>query len=423
MSFARAFAHRNYRLFFFGQSISLIGTWMQQIAMTWLVYHLTKSEWLLGLVSFAGQIPTFFVSPFAGVLTDRLNRHQTLILTQSLAMVQAFLMAFLTYMNLLSVHHILALAVFLGVVNAFDMPIRQTFLSDIVTRHEDLPNALAMNSSMVNTTRLIGPALASLVIGLSGEAFCFLLNGLSYLAVLAALCKMKIKVLKKREKHPKIISSLREGFHYCLQVPTIRSVLLLLSLTSLTSISLATLLPFFATKIFPLGASGLGILSAASGAGALTGAVFLTTRKSILGLERVIAFATTALGLGMVLFAYSPAKFFSVLCLFLTGAGNIVQMVACNSLLQVITEEEKRGRVLSLYIVSLLGLAPVGSLLAGYLGSHIGASATVCITGLATLLSGLVFAMQVSKLQIVIPENTSVENPITSVDESGTRKI
>lgn len=398
--FSRAFSHRNYRLFFFGQSISLIGTWMQQIAMTWLVYQLSKSEWLLGVVAFSGQIPTFFVSPFAGVLTDRLNRHKTLLITQSLAMFQAFLMAFLVYMNLHSVWIIVLLAFALGVVNAFDMPLRQTFLSDIVTRAEDVHNAIAMNSSMVNTTRLIGPALASLVIGLKGEAFCFFLNGISYLAVLAALLKMQIRQHKKEGDHPRILASLNEGFQYCLSIPSIRSILLLLSGTSITVVSISTLLPVFATKLFSVGASGLGILSAVSGAGALTGAIFLASRRSVHGLGKVIAFSTAVLGLAMILFAYAPFNKFAYVCMFLVGAGNIVQMVASNSLLQVFSDEDKRGRVLSLYIVSLLGLAPIGSLLAGYLGSHIGAPAAVGIMGLATLVNAFVFSLKLPKMEV-----------------------
>lgn len=372
---------------------------MQQVAMTWLVYHLTKSEWLLGVVAFAGQVPTIFVSPFAGVLTDRWNRHRTVIITQSLAMIQAFLMAFLTYTHWISVYQIVGLAFLLGVINAFDMPLRQAFLSDIVTRTEDLPNAIAMNSSMVNTTRLLGPALASLVIGVSGEAFCFLLNGISYLAVLLALLKMQIHVKRKNGEMQHVLMSLWEGFDYCRKVPTIRTVLILLSLTSITSVSLSTLLPVFATKLFASGASGLGILTSVSGAGALCGAIYLASRKSLLGLGRVIALSTATLGLGMALFAYAPVHPFAIACLFFTGGGNIVQMVAANSLLQVIAEDGKRGRVLSFYIVSLLGLAPFGNLLAGYLGSHLGAPTTVAFTGLATLVSGLVFASQVSKLE------------------------
>ncbi len=379
---------------------------MQQIAMTWLVYHLTKSEWLLGLVSFAGQIPTFFVSPFAGVLIDRWNRHRAVMITQTLAMLQAFLLAYLTYKNLLSVWHILGLSLCLGIINAFDMPTRQTFLSDIVTRNEDLPNALAMNSSMVNITRLIGPALASLVIGFSGESICFFLNGLSYLAVLAALAKMQIKDVKKVGLHEPILASLREGLNYCLNVPSIRSILLLLSLTSITSVSLSTLLPVFAEKLFATsGASGFGLLSAVSGAGALSGAIFLATRNSIQGLGKIITSSTFILGLGMLLFSYSPFSSFSVVCLFFAGAGNIVQMVASNSLLQITASEEKRGRVLSFYIVSLLGLAPLGSLLAGYLGSHIGASATIAITGSATILSSFFFGPLLSKTESPQSEN------------------
>jgi MFS family permease len=326
-------------------------------------------------------------------------------------MIQAFLMAFLTYWNLLSVEHIIFLAFLLGVINAFDMPLRQTFLSDIVTRQEDLPNAIAMNSSMVNTTRLIGPALAGLVIGLGGEAVCFLLNGISYLAVLGALAKMKIKHSKRPGKYPGILSSLREGLDYCFGVAPIRYILLLLSLTSITSVSLSTLLPVFATKLFTEGSSGLGILSAISGGGALAGAIFLASRRSVFGLGRIIAIATSVLGVGMLLFAYSPFEKFSIVCLFMTGAGNIVQMVASNSLLQVIAEEDKRGRVLSFYIVSLLGLAPLGSLLAGFLGSHIGAPATIGLTGIATILSAALFASQLPKMELAALGNGSGKKP------------
>lgn len=363
---------------------------MQQIAMTWLVYKLTKSEWLLGLVAFSGQIPTAFISPFAGVLTDRWNRHKTLLITQSLAMTQAFLLAFLTYMNILSVSHIIILAILLGVINAVDMPLRQTFLSDIVIRAEDLPNALAVNSSMVNTTRLLGPILTSLVIHFKGEAFCFFLNGLSYLAVLAALLKMHV-THHKRKSDEEIFSSLKEGIQYCASTPSIRIVLLTLSFTSMTTVSLTTLLPFFSDKFFTAGANGLGILSAILGAGALTGAIGLAFRTSHEGLSNIITYATISLGISMMAFAYSPYAVLSYICLFFSGAANIAQMVASNSLLQITSNEDKRGRVLSLYIVSLLGFAPFGNLLAGYLGSHIGAASAVGISGLATLLSGFFF--------------------------------
>ncbi len=399
----RALMHRNYRSFFLAQGVSLIGTWMQQVSMTWLVYHYTQSEWMLGLVAFAGQIPTFFLSPFAGVLTDRWNRKKTLILTQSLAMSEAFLVAGLTYFRLITVDQILVLAFFLGIVNAFDMTTRQAFLSDIVTRKEDLPNAVALNSSLVNCTRLIGPALAGVVITLSGEAFCFLLNGLSYIAVICVLIKMPVHQAKKKfESFQAIWLSLREGLIYSFHSQPIRAILLLLAVTSITSVSLTTLLPAFAATILSDGAKSLSLLSAISGAGALTGAIYLTSRKSVAGLGQLICLSTFLLGLAMLLFSYSQLKILSFICLFMTGAGSIIQMAASNSLLQVITDEGKRGRVLSLYIVALLGLAPLGSLLSGFFGDKFGASTTVRFTGVLTIISAFFFYHQVPRIRAIV---------------------
>lgn len=399
----RALLHRNYRSFFFAQGISLIGTWMQQVSMTWLVYHFTQSEWKLGLVAFAGQIPTFFLSPFAGVLTDRWNRKKILILTQTLAMSEAFLVSGLTYFRLINVDQILVLAVSLGIVNAFDMTTRQAFLSDMVTRKEDLPNAVALNSSLVNCTRLIGPALAGIVITLGGEAFCFLLNGFSYIAVICVLVKMNVHQTKKTfGKHEALLLSLKEGLIYAYHSQPIRAILLLLSVTSITSVSLTTLLPAFAAMILSDGAQSFSILSAVSGAGALTGAIYLTSRKNMLGLSQVICSSTFLLGVSMLCFSYSHFRILSFVCLFMIGAGNITQMAASNSLLQVIADEGKRGRVLSLYIVALLGMAPLGSLLSGFFGDKFGAPATVRFTGILTIISAFVFYHQVPRIRALV---------------------
>jgi MFS family permease len=291
----RALDHRNFRLFFGGQSISLIGTWMQRIALGWLVYRLTNSAFLLGAVGFAGQIPIFFIAPFAGVFADRWNRQRMLILTQTLSMAQALLLSFLVLTGTVSVWQIIALSAFLGVVNAFDMPIRQAFTLEMIENKEDLGNAIALNSSMVNSARLLGPSLAGMLIAVFGEGTCFLLNGISYVAVIAALLAMKINPRPPQPRRPPAMQELKQGFAYAFGFAPIRDVLLLLGLVSLVGMPYTVLMPIFARDILHGGPHVLGFLMGASGIGALAGAVYLASRKSVLGLGKIIPLAEAAL--------------------------------------------------------------------------------------------------------------------------------
>lgn len=398
-SIGRALAHRNFRLFFFGQSISLIGTWMQQIAMVWLVYRLTNSAVLLGVVGFAAQVPIAVLAPFAGVLTDRWNRHRTLLLTQTLAMLQALAMMGLAMSGLTVVWPIVVLSVFLGCVNALDMPTRQAFLAEMVDSKENLANAIALNSSMFNAARLIGPSIAGFVIGLVGEGVCFFLNAVSYLAVLAALLAMRLPPQKAAAPQTEVLHGLREGLRYAFGFPPIRAILLILTLISFGGMPLMILLPVFATDVLHGGPDTFGLLQAASGVGALVSAILLASRKTVLGLGRLIAVTAALFGVGMIGFAFSTRLWLSMLLLLVTGFATVFLMAACNTILQTIVEEDKRGRVMSLYTLAFLGTAPPGSLLSGVLARSIGAPATVMLGGAACLVGALVFARQLPQVR------------------------
>jgi MFS family permease len=388
----RALRHRNYRLFFAGQGISLIGTWMQRIAMGWLVYRLTHSAFLLGLVGFTGQIPVFLLTPFAGVLADRLNRHRMLVVTQILAMIQALALALLILTGTIAVWHIVSLSIFLGFVDAFDMPVRQSFLVEMIENREDLGNAIALNSSIVNSARLIGPSIAGILIAYVGEGVCFLLNAVSYLAVIASLLAMKI--VSRRIETPKtdIFQGVKEGFSYAFGFSPIRSVLLLISLVSLLGMPLTVLMPVFAGDILHGDSHTLGFLMGASGTGALVGAIYLASRRTILGLEKWTALACGIFGVGLIVFSQSRNFWFSLLLMLITGFGMLVQMASANTLLQAVVEEDKRGRVMSLYTMAFRGMVPFGSLLGGSLASKIGAPNTVLIGGASCVLGALLFA-------------------------------
>ncbi len=395
----RALGHRNYRLYFIGQGVSLIGTWMQQVAAAWLVFELTHSSWWLGVVNFAGQMPAFFVAPFAGVLVDRWNRHRLLILTQTLMMLQAFALAALALTHVIHVWHLLALSALLGLVNAFDMTGRQAFLTQIVARREDLANAIALNSSMVNGTRLVGPALAGVVLAGAGAGVCFLVNGISYLAVLAALLAMCVTQAERKAPHPPLVQGLREGFAYAFGFPPIRALLLLLAAASLMGFSYAVLLPVFATDVLHGGARMLGVLTAASGVGALLAAMWLAARKTVLGLGRVIAVAPAAAGLGLIAFSFSQWWWLSAPLLSVTGFALMAQMASSNTILQTIVDEDKRGRVMSLYTMAFLGMSPLGSLLIGWLADVLGAPAALLISGVSCVLASLAFAHYLPSLR------------------------
>jgi MFS family permease len=401
-SIGRSLRHRNFRLFFGGQSISLMGTWMQRIALGWLVYRLTGSAFLLGVVGFAGQIPTFVLTPFTGVLADRWNRHRILIVTQTLSMVQALILAYLVLNQIVLIWQIILLSLFLGTINAFDVPARQSFMVEMVEDKQDLGNAIALNSSMVNSARLIGPSVAGLLIALVGEGICFLLNGISYLAVIAALLGMRIAPKNSNPHHSKIWPGLAEGFTYAFGFAPIRAVLLLLAMVSLMGMPFSVLMPIFAKSILHGGPNTLGFLMGASGVGALTGALYLASRKSVLGLGKMIALAAGIFGIGLIAFSFSRILPLSLVLMLVIGFGMMVQMASSNTILQTIVEDDKRGRIMSFYAMAFMGMTPFGSLLAGFLASKIGAPHTLLIGGITCVFAAAFFARKLPALRELV---------------------
>jgi MFS family permease len=397
-SLGRALRHRNYRLFFAGQSVSLVGTWVTRVAMSWLVYRLTDSALMLGLVGFAGQIPTFVLAPVAGVMVDRWNRHRVLVVTQVLSMLQSGLLAALALSGVITIWHILVLAVLQGLVNAIDMPARQAFVVEMVESRADLPNAIALNSSMVNAARLVGPSIAGVLIAAVGEGWCFLLDAVSYLPVIASLRAMQLAPRAVRARAGRVLHELRDGVRYAAGFAPIRSMLLLLALLSLMGTPYLVLMPVIAGRVLHGGATTLGLLMGASGLGALAGALHLASRRSVLGLGRAIAFAAVVFGLSLMAFSRSTALWLSLSLLVVTGATMMTQMAATNTLIQTLVDDDKRGRVMSLYSMAFFGIIPFGSLLAGSLAHRIGTPNTVFLGGAACLLGGLVFLTRLPEL-------------------------
>jgi MFS family permease len=387
----RALRHRNYKLFFIGQGVSLIGTWLTRVALGWWVFRLTGSELILGTVSFAGQLPTFLLAPFGGVVVDRYNRHRILVVTQVLAMLQSVLLTLLALSGRASVPSILSLAVFQGLINAFDTPARQSFMVELVESREDLPIAIALNSSMVNAARLVGPSFAGLLIAAFGEAGCFGIDALSYLAVIGSLLAMRVPERARVKSSRRVFGDLGAGLAYAARSDAIRSVLLLVALVSLTGAPYTTLMPVVATRTLGGGAYTLGFLMAAAGAGAVAGALWLASRPSVLGLGRVIVVASLAFGSALTLVSLSRSLWLSLPLLLITGAGMMVALASSNTLLQTIVDEDKRGRIMSLYTMAFFGMVPFGSLLGGWLASRIGAPAVLFGGGILTALGGLVF--------------------------------
>jgi MFS family permease len=399
-SFAvRALRARNYRLFFSGQSVSLIGTWMTRVAMSWLVFRLTNSPVLLGVASFAGQVPAFFLAPLAGALVDRWDRHRTLVVTQALSMAQSLVLAGLTLSGVITVWQILAMALVQGVINAIDMPARQAFVVQMVENREDLVNAIALNSSMVNAARLVGPSLAGIVIGIAGEGYCFLLDGVSYIAVIASLLSMRIGVDGIKKARPRVMSELREGWEYVSHSVPIRSILLLLGLVSLAGMPYTVLMPIFASDVLGGGPHTLGFLMTASGVGALAGAVTLAMRRTVLGLGRQIVICCALTGVSLVAFALSHNLWLSLAILPFTGFGMMQQMAASNTILQTIVDDEKRGRVMSFYSMAFQGMAPFGSLIAGILAARFGAPRTIVSSGLVCAAGAAWFAWKLPEIR------------------------
>jgi MFS family permease len=396
----RSLQHRNFRLFFIGQGISLIGTWMQQLAMSWLVYRITGQDaFKMSLVTFATQIPSFLLVPFVGVLLDRWNRHRVVITTQTLALVQAGLLAGLAFAQVIEFWHLIVLSTFLGCINAFDMPARQAFLPEMVDKPDDLANAIALNSSLFNGARLFGPMVAGGLIYLVGEAWCFLINALSYVAVIAALLAMIIP-RRPREHHPShVLKGLKEGFAYAFGFAPIRTIILLIAVLSFVGMPYTVLMPVFAVQVLKGDAATLGLLMTASGVGALTGAIYMASRPSVRGLGSRIVLASLLFGVAVMVFSQSVNIWLSLGVLLLTGFGMMITMAGCNTILQTIVEDDKRGRVMSLYTTAFMGISPFGSLLAGGLANWITAPTTVLICGAACLLGAIVFAWQLGPLR------------------------
>ena len=399
----RALRYRNYRLFFGGQGISLIGTWMQRIALSWLVYRLTGSALLLGVVGFAGQIPTLFLAPVAGVLADRWNCRRILVVTQILAMIQALVLAVLVLTDKITVLEIVILSFFLGIANAFDMPARQTFVVEMVERRrEDLGNAIALNSSLFNGARLLGPTVAGILIAAVGEGVCFLLNGLSYVAVIVSLLAMRVAPREIKARNTHFLQGLKEGFSYAFGFDPIRSIILLVALVGLMGMPYQVLMPIFAREVLRGGSNIFGFLMAATGAGALAGAVYLASRRTVLRLGRTIPVAACILGLGLIALSVSNVLWLSLVLMLFIGFGMMVQMAASNTTLQTIVDDDKRGRVMSLYTMAFMGTAPFGSLLAGGLANKIGPSNTFLVSGLCCICGGLLFARKLPALKAMV---------------------
>ncbi|MGA7537860.1 MAG: MFS transporter [Steroidobacteraceae bacterium] len=396
----RALRHRNFKLFFFGQSISLIGTWMTRLATAWLVYRLTHSALLLGVVSFSGQIVSFLLGPFAAVWVERLERRRLLVVTQAAAALQSLSLAALTLTHRITLEEIIGLMIFQGLINAFDMPGRQSFLVHMVEDRGDLANAIAINSSMVNGARLIGPAIGGLIIAAFGEGWCFLIDGVSYFAVIASLALMRLTALNTRTRaESTLLQELREGWNYVSGFRPIRTILLLLAMTCLMGWPYSVLLPVFAGTVLHGDAHTLGWLTAASGAGALTSALALAMRKSVAGLTRTLQVAVALLGVGLILFGLSHVLWLSLALMVVVGFGLIQAAAVCNTIIQSLVPDDKRARVMGYYTMAFFGAAPFGSLMAGALAQHIGAPHTVMLTGTFCIAGAAWFTFQLPKIR------------------------
>lgn len=395
----RALHSRNYRLFVFGQGISLVGTWMQQVAMSWLVYRLTGSPLLLGVVGFTSQIPILLLAPVAGVLADRWNRRRLLLIDQILALLQAAFLATAVLAGFAQIWLIVLLSLLLGIIAAFEIPIRQSFVVELVEHKEDLGNAIAFNSSMVNAARLIGPSVAGVLVAAAGEGVCFIINAVSYLAVITALAAMRIAPRPPRPQQRHVLHELREGFAYTFGFGPIRSILLLIAFVSLMGMPYAVLVPVFAKDILHGGAHTFGFLMTASGCGAFIATLYLASRRNVLGLGRVIVMAVILFSAGIALFAVSSYLPVSLVALAMAGFGSITLVASSNTILQTILEEDKRGRVMSFFTMAVVGVAPFGSLGAGAMADAVGVRWTLLIGAGFCLAGAAMFARNLPKIR------------------------
>lgn len=390
---ARALHHRNYRLFFMGQGLSLIGTWMQRVALAWLVYRLTDSAFLLGLVGFAGQVPSFLLAPLAGVISDRVSRHRLLIITQILSMAQALLLAVLVLGGWIHIWHVLVLSVVMGAINGFDMPVRQTFLIEMLDDRKDLGNAIALNSSMFNGARLLGPPLAGLLIALTGEGVCFLINGISYVAVLGSLFAMRLRPRPGSDARSPdrqgLVAGLVEGWGYVRGNPPIWAILMLLTVFNFVVMPYTVLLPVFARDVLHGGPDTMGLLMGGAGLGALGGALFLASRRSVVGTGRLVTLAAGVFSLALIAFSLTTRPLVAMALMIPVGFGQMIQMAGSNTMLQTLVNDRMRGRVMSFYTMAFMGTFPLGSLLLGAVAQHWGAGVAV----LGGALTYLTFAL------------------------------
>jgi len=395
----RALGSRNFRLFFFGQAVSLVGTWMQLIAMRWLVYRLTKSELMLGMVGFISDAPLFLLVPFAGVLADRLKRHRIMVVTQSLSALQAAVLALLVLTDQVAVWHVLVLGGLLGIVSAFDITARQAFIVDIIEERANLPNAIALNSFIFNGALLVGPAVAGILIALVGEGPCFALNSLSYLAVLGALFLMKIPEKTFSASPLDFTAAIMEGAAYTFASVPIRSILMLVAAVSLVAASYTLLMPVFAEDILRGGPRVFGYLMSATGVGALAGAVFLASRSRLKGLAEMIVIAGALYGVGLVALSFSRSLAVALTIALLLGVSLMMQMASSNTIVQSIVDDQKRGRVMSLFVMARRGIESLGSLLFGVIANWVGTPRTLMIGGALCLLAVTAFAAKLRTIR------------------------
>jgi MFS family permease len=390
----RALHHRNYRLFFAGQSVSLVGTWLTRVATSWLVYRLTKSELLLGVTGFAGQIPLLILAPFAGVYVDRWNRHRVLVITQILSAVQSLVLAILALMNAITVAEVIGLQVVQGVINAFDTPARQAFVVEMVTDRADLPNAIALNSAMFNASRIVGPSVAGIIIAIVGEGWCFMIDAISYVAVIASLLAMNVPARAIVRSGARMLQELQSGFRYVYGFAPVRELLINVAIISLIGMPYAVFMPVFASTVLHGGAHTLGLLMTSVGVGALIGTAYLASRHTVVGLGKVIVGATMLLSVGLIVFSLSHSTWLSLLVLPLVGAGMMLQSSSSNTILQTLVSEDLRGRVMAFYSVAVLGTQPIGSLIAGVVADRIGAPRTILIGAVGCAVAGTWFAFR-----------------------------
>jgi MFS family permease len=398
----RSLHYRNYRLFFTGQSISLTGTWMQRIALPWLVYRMTGSEFLLGLVSFTGQIPTFLLAPFAGVITDKFSKYKVLLTTQVLSLVQASVLALLSLTGVIQIWQIVMLSVVLGCINAFDVPSRHSFVIEMVEKKEDFGNAIALNSMMFNGARLIGPSVAGLLLAATGEGICFLINAVSYVFVIGSLLKMQVSKKEFKKEPGNIFREMKEGFNYTFGFAPIKHLILLLGIVSLTGASYQLLMPVFAKDVLHGGSGTFGFLMGAAGFGALLGALFLASRETVIRLGRLIPAAAALFGSGLVILSFTGYFPLSLVLMVVAGLGLMLHTASSNTILQTITDDDKRGRVMSFYTMAIMGTAPFGSLIAGTLAKAIGTPLTMLSGGLCCIIGSFFFYRKLPGLKKIV---------------------